>query len=51
MTPIGADREVCVGDPPNTFKNGKKSDTYILAGVLRFTMNVDCSVPAVFIYG
>ena len=23
-----------------------KSDTYILAGVLRFTMNVDCSAPA-----
>ncbi|MDE7446641.1 MAG: hypothetical protein K2N15_13225 [Lachnospiraceae bacterium] len=35
----------------NTFKNGKKSDAYILAGVLRFMMNVDCSAPAVFIYG
>jgi len=23
-----------------------KSDTYILAGVLRFTMNVDCGTPA-----
>ncbi|MDE6971826.1 MAG: hypothetical protein K2P38_01765, partial [Lachnospiraceae bacterium] len=28
-----------------------KSDTYILAGVLQFTINVDCSAPAVFIYG
>lgn len=26
----------------------KESDTYILAGVLLFTMNVDCSAPAVF---
>ena len=34
----------------NTFKNGKKSDTYILAGKLLFTMNVDCSAPAIFIY-
>ena len=31
----------------NTFKSSKKSETYILAGVLRFTMNVDCSAPAV----
>ena len=31
----------------NTFKSSKKSDTYILAGVLWFTMNVDCSAPAV----
>lgn len=28
-----------------------KSDTYILVSVLRFTINVDCSAPAVFIYG
>ena len=35
----------------NTFKSSKKSDTYILAGVLWYTMNVDCSAPAVFIYG
>ena len=37
--------------PHNTFKNGKKSETYILAGVMRFTMNVDCSAPAFFIHG
>ncbi len=29
----------------------EESDTYILAGVLLFTMNADCSAPAVFIYG
>ena len=28
-----------------------KSDTYILAGVLLFTMNVDCSAPAFSSYG
>ena len=28
-----------------------KSDTYILAGVLRFTINVDCSAPAFSGYG
>ena len=31
----------------NTLKNGKESDTYILAGVLRFMINMDCSAPAV----
>ena len=28
------------------FKTVNKSDTYILAGMLLFTMNVDCSTPA-----
>lgn len=28
-----------------------KSDTYILAGVLRFTINVDCNAPAFSGYG
>jgi len=27
-------------------KTEKETNTYILAGVLRFTMNVDCSAPA-----
>ena len=45
-----ADRQVplvayqCGKQFHNTFKNGKKSETYILAGVLRFTMNVHCSI-------
>lgn len=28
-------------------KNGKKSDTYILVGVLWLVVNVDCSAPTV----
>ena len=32
-------------------KTVKRSDTYILEGVLRFTINVDCSTPIVFTYG
>lgn len=37
--------------PTIHLKMMKKNDTYILAGVLRFMMNVDCSAPAVFSYG
>ena len=43
--------EVRAGIFSNTFKNSKKSDAYILAGALRFTMNVDYSAPVAFIYG
>ena len=43
--------EVRAGIFSNTLKNSKKSDAYILAGALRFTMNVDYSVPVAFIYG
>lgn len=31
--------------PAIHFKTVKESDTYILEGVLRFTINVDCSTP------
>lgn len=37
--------------PAIHLKTVKESDTYILAGVLRFTMNVDCSAPAFSGYG
>ena len=34
-----------------SFKTEKEINTYILAGVLRFTMNVECSAPAFSGYG
>ena len=34
--------------PAIHLKTVKGSDTYILEGVLRFTINVDCSTPIVF---
>ncbi|MDE6601073.1 MAG: hypothetical protein K2K90_02690 [Lachnospiraceae bacterium] len=43
--------KVVLESPAIHLKTVKESDTYILAGVLRFTMNVDCSALAVFIYG
>ena len=50
--PFLYDRQGWMSEFPTAYlKTEKEINTYILAGVLRFTMNVECSAPAFSGYG